>query len=178
VIEPVAPARYRVQFTASAQLRDKLERLQALMRSSVPDGDLAAVIEAAVTEKLERIEARRFADTRSPRKTMATTDTSARTRHVPAAVKRAVYARDGDRCAYVDARGHRCSARAHLEFHHRQPFALGGDHSPGGLSLLCRAHNRYVAEVDFGVEAVARHRRPSNPPTEADGPPASAAIVE
>jgi hypothetical protein len=33
VVEPLAPARYRVQFTASAELRDKLERLQALMRS-------------------------------------------------------------------------------------------------------------------------------------------------
>ena len=41
VVEPLAPGRYKVQFTASAELHDKLERLQALMRSSVPDGDLA-----------------------------------------------------------------------------------------------------------------------------------------
>ena len=54
-------ARYKVQFTASAELKDKLERLRALMRSKVPDGDLAAIIEEAVTEKLERLEARRFA---------------------------------------------------------------------------------------------------------------------
>ncbi len=33
VVQPLAPERYRVQFTASASLRDKLERLQALMRS-------------------------------------------------------------------------------------------------------------------------------------------------
>jgi hypothetical protein len=52
-VEPLAPLRYKVQFTASAELRDKLQRLQALMRASVPDGDLAAVIDAAVTEKLE-----------------------------------------------------------------------------------------------------------------------------
>jgi hypothetical protein len=56
VVEPLAPSRYKVQFTASAQLKDKLERLQALLRSEVPDGDLAAVIEKAVTEKLERLE--------------------------------------------------------------------------------------------------------------------------
>ncbi len=43
VLEPLAPARAKVQFTASAALRDKLERLRALMRSSVPDGDLAEV---------------------------------------------------------------------------------------------------------------------------------------
>jgi len=56
--EPLAPERYKVVFTASRELRDKLERLQALMH-----GDLAAVIEAAVTEKLERLEAKRYAET-------------------------------------------------------------------------------------------------------------------
>ena len=57
-IEPLAPARYKVCFTASAELREKLERLQALMRSPVPDGDLAQLIDIAVSEKLERVEAK------------------------------------------------------------------------------------------------------------------------
>ncbi|HEY8231675.1 MAG TPA: hypothetical protein VIJ10_03330, partial [Vicinamibacteria bacterium] len=64
VVEPLAPSRYKVQFTASAELKDKLERLQALLRSEFPAGDLGAVIEKAVTEKLDRLEARRFAKTR------------------------------------------------------------------------------------------------------------------
>ena len=33
VVEPLSPARYEVQFTASGELHDKLERLAALMRS-------------------------------------------------------------------------------------------------------------------------------------------------
>ncbi|HEY5907841.1 MAG TPA: hypothetical protein VIZ31_07335, partial [Vicinamibacteria bacterium] len=76
LVQPLAPARYKVQFTAGTALRDKLARLQALMRSQVPDGDLAAIIELAVTEKLERIEARRFASARAPRKSLSETDTS------------------------------------------------------------------------------------------------------
>jgi hypothetical protein len=68
VVEPLAPARYQVRFTASAGLREKLERLQALMRSSVPDGDLARLIEIAVTEKLQRVEAKRFGSTTTPRR--------------------------------------------------------------------------------------------------------------
>ena len=68
VVEPLSPARYKIQFTASVELHDKLGRLRALMRSSVPDDDLAAIIDAAVTEKLERLEARRFAKTKAPRK--------------------------------------------------------------------------------------------------------------
>ena len=66
-LKPLAPERYHVQFTASAELHDKLERLQALMRSLVPGGDLATVIEVAVTEKLERLEARRFGKSKAPR---------------------------------------------------------------------------------------------------------------
>jgi hypothetical protein len=66
------------------------------MRHAVPDGDLGAIIEQAVTEKLERLESRRFAKTKTPRKTASTlepTDTRPRSRHVPAVVKRAVYER-------------------------------------------------------------------------------------
>jgi hypothetical protein len=168
VIEPLSPARYRVQFTASAELREKLERLRALMRSSVPDGDLAAVIGAAVTEKLERLEARRFGRTKAPRKTLAETDASPRTREVPAVVKRAVSERDEDRCRYTDAHGNRCSARVRLEYHHRHTFALGGDHSLRNVALLCGLHNRLLAEIDYGHEAVGRHRRSG--PARSQGP--------
>ncbi len=159
VVEPLSPGRYRVQFTASAELRHKLERLEALMRSEVPDGDLAAIIECAVTEKLERLEARRYAHARAPRKGLGDTDTSPISRHIPAAVRRAVRGRDGDRCRYVDEQGRRCSARDRLEFHHRRPFGMGGDHSPENLSLLCPSHNRYLAERDYGHAAISRHRR-------------------
>ena len=64
VVEPLAPARYRIQFTASAALHEKLERLVALM----PGTDLASIVEVAVTEKLERVEAKRFGKTKKPRK--------------------------------------------------------------------------------------------------------------
>ena len=73
VVEPLSPARYKVQFTASAELHDKLERLQALLRSQVPDGDLGAIVDLAVSETLERLEARRFAKTGAPRKTLSDT---------------------------------------------------------------------------------------------------------
>jgi hypothetical protein len=66
-VEPFSPARYKVQFTASAELREKLERLQDLMRSSVLDGDLAKVIDVAVTERLVRLERRRFGRTKAHR---------------------------------------------------------------------------------------------------------------
>jgi hypothetical protein len=162
VVQPLAPARYKVQFTATAEFHDKLERLRALMRGAVPDGDLAAIIEQAVTEKLERLEARRFAKTSTPRKGLPETDTTRSSRHIPAAVRRAVHERDGSRCRYVDAQGRRCPERDRLEFHHRHPFGLGGDRSPQNICLMCHVHNDYLAECDYGSRAMARHRRSVN----------------
>ncbi len=155
-VAPLSPARYKVQFTASEELHSKLERLIALMRSEVPDGDLAAIVERAVTEKLERLEARRFARSQAPRTTVADAETSPDNRHIPAAVRRAVHERDGGRCRFVDERGQRCSEEHRLEFHHRHPFGMGGDHSPGNLSLLCPAHNRHLAEHDYGRGAIGK----------------------
>ena len=163
VVEPLAPARYRVQFTASAELYDKLERLRALMRPSVPNGDLAAIVEQAVTEKLQRLEARHFARTQAPRKTLSESDTFPTTRQIPAAVKRAVHERDGGRCCYEDKQGRRCTARQGLEFHHRHPFGWGGDHSVENISLVCRAHNGALAGVDYGRRAMALRRRSRKP---------------
>jgi 5-methylcytosine-specific restriction endonuclease McrA len=125
----------------------------------VPDGDLAAIIEIAVSEKLERLEARRFGTTKRPRKTISQTNTSPRTRRVPAAVKRAVRDRDEGRCRYVDEQGRRCTAHVGVEYQHRRPFALGGDHSLTNLSLICHGHNRYLAEIDYGREAMATYVR-------------------
>jgi hypothetical protein len=169
VLQPLSPGRYKVQFTAGAALRDKLERLQTLMRSTVPNGELAALIEIAVTEKIERLEARKFGRTKAPRKTLAATDLSRRSRYVPSAVKRAVSERDGYQCRFTDQLGRRCPERARLEFHHRYPYGLGGGPEPRNICLMCRPHNDYLAELDYGKKVVDRHRRSEKSPP--DGRP-------
>jgi hypothetical protein len=73
-------------------------------------------------------------------------------------VRRAVEQRDESRCTYEDRRGRRCTARHDLEYHHRQPFARGGEHSPEVLTLLCKVHNTLLAEQDYGRERMARYR--------------------
>ena len=154
VVQPLAPSRYKIQFTASGEFRDKLERLQALMH-----GDLAAVIEAAVSEKLERVQAKRFAETRTPRKSLEETDTSASSRYMPAAVKRVVRKRDQDRCTFVDKQGRRCTERRGLEFHHDDPYGRRGDRSPLNIRLVCKSHNAYLAERDYGKDVMDQYRR-------------------
>jgi hypothetical protein len=81
-----------------------------------------------------------------------------RGRHIPAAVRRAVFERDGGRCAYLDDRGERCRETARLEFHHHEPFAIGGRHDTENLSLRCAQHNALAAEQDFGRASVIAKR--------------------
>jgi 5-methylcytosine-specific restriction endonuclease McrA len=138
------------------------------MRDRVPDGDLETLIDDAVTEKLERLESKRFGKTGAPRKTVADADPTPASRHIPAPVRRAVHERDEGRCTYQDASGRRCTARDRLEFHHhRRPFGRGGDHSIDNLRLMCRTHNRLLAEREYGKAKMAQHRRPGSQ----DGPP-------
>jgi 5-methylcytosine-specific restriction endonuclease McrA len=155
LVEPTAPGRYKVQFTAGAELCEKLERLQALMRRTVPDADLASIIEQAVSEKLERLEAVRYAKVKQPRAaapaaSAVTTPRKTSARRIPAAIRRAVYARDGGRCRYTDREGRRCTARHDLEFHHRHPFGHGGAHTAANVCLACATHHRMLSESDYG----------------------------
>ncbi|MCC7144169.1 MAG: HNH endonuclease, partial [Candidatus Eisenbacteria bacterium] len=73
-----------------------------------------------------------------------------RSRYIPIAVRRAVWQRDGGRCAFMSRQGHRCGTRAFLQFHHLIPFAQGGAHTVENLALRCGAHNRYEARSSVG----------------------------
>ena len=155
VVEPLAPSRFKVQFTASAEFRDKIGRLSALM----PGLDLASVMEAAVTGKLERLEAKRFGKTKKPRKSLEEADTAPGVRGISAAVRRFVWERDGGQCTYETVDGRRCPAREGVEFHHNEPYGVGGDRSANNIRLLCSTHNGYMADLDYGKDKMDRYRR-------------------
>ena len=159
-LAPLGAGRYRVQFTASAAFCDSLERLKELLIASVPDGDLARILETAVKEAVERREARRFAKAKAPRKTVADVDTAASSsRYLPAPVRRAAHESDEGSCGFVSAGGRRCGSRQRIEFHHVVPWARRGDRSPRNIRLMCRTHNAYLAARDYGEAVMARFRR-------------------
>jgi hypothetical protein len=146
VVAPLAPERFKVQFTIGRDTHDKLRQVQDLLRHAIPDGDPAAIFDRALTLLLADLEKQKFAQTSRPRPAGEPTPGS---RHVPAAVRREVWRRDGGQCAFVGARG-RCAERGFLEFHHVVPFAKGGDTTSVNVQLRCRPHNQYEAEEHFG----------------------------
>ena len=157
-VEPLSEARFRVEFTATAELRDTLERLEAL----IPGSDLASIIDAAVREKLERLEAKRFGKTNRPRKDIEDADTSPGKRGISAPVKRAVWVRDEGQCTYKTRGARRCPERHRLEYHHDDAYGFGGDRGVENIRLVCRAHNLYLAEKDFGREKMNAYRGSSD----------------
>jgi hypothetical protein len=147
VFTPLAPDRYKVQFTVSAKTCEKLRLAQALLRHVIPDGDAGAIFDRALTVLLDDLARKKLAATERPHPSRGTAPGS---RHIPADVKRAVWTRDGGRCAFVSAGGHRCGERGFLEYHHIVPFAAGGEATVGNISLRCRAHNAHEADLFFG----------------------------
>src|SRR5262249_37289726 len=53
-LEPLSAERYRVEFTASAALRAKIEQARELVSHAVPNGDLALLFERALDQLIQR----------------------------------------------------------------------------------------------------------------------------
>ena len=147
VISPLAPERYKVQFTASVVAHASLRRAQDLLRHRIPDGDVSKVFELALAALVEKLEKEKLAATTRPRPSGGVGPGS---RRIPAAVKRAVWKRDGGRCVFIGKGGRPCAETGCLEFHHLVPFGRDGEATMENIQLRCRAHNQYEAFLDFG----------------------------
>ena len=174
-LTPVGPGVSELVALLGEEACAQLEASRELLGHAVPSGDLAEVLERAIALQYEHLRRRRCGAANRPRasasaggattrpRASAIADAaaqrpSANPRHIPAAVRRAVWERDGGRCAFVSADGHRCGERSRLELDHVVPVARGGRAEPGNLRLLCRAHNQHAAEREFGPGHV-RDRR-------------------
>ena len=149
IIKAIGPDQYLLQLTVSRATHDRLRAAQDLLRHQHPDGDVAAIFDRALAVLIKVVERRKWASTNRPRERASGNEWS---RNIPAAVRRAVWKRDGGQCAFVGTDG-RCGSRAFLEFHHVDPFAVGGDATEENIQLRCRPHNVYEAGLFFGVAA-------------------------
>jgi 5-methylcytosine-specific restriction endonuclease McrA len=171
------PALYQVQFTATAEHAELLERAKALLSHRSPKVSLGDVHLQAMRLLVGALEKQRYGSkddadtaperTRTDGREQPTKQSRARGaveaprrrgRYVPATLRRAVFERDEHQCAYLDERGIRCRETERLELHHLEPFARGGGQRLENLSLRCQAHNTLAAEQDFGREHIARRR--------------------
>ena len=161
VVAPVSADQYRITITASREMRDELGRVQDLLRHQIPDGDPGRILARALTLLRQELERKKLGGAETKRKVRPTRPGS---RHVPADVRRAVWKRDGGRCAFVARDGRRCDERGRLEFHHIDPWVLGGEATVRNISLRCRAHNAHEAVAWFGSRDTAGQLVPERVP--------------
>ena len=167
IVTPLSAETFRVQFTASRELRDKLLEAQGLLRHRVPNGDLAAIIEMGLDLLIEKVKKERFGIGRKPRPRPPPEEevlpATVASRHIPDAIKRAVYERDEGCCAFVDERGRRCRSTDGITFEHDEGFARTRSHDIEHIRLYCRAHNQHAADKLYGRAFMERARKGSQP---------------
>lgn len=67
VIAPLSPGRYRLQLTVEKDTHDRLQRVRDLLRREIPDGDVGAIFDRALSLLLAQIEKKKLAATAEPR---------------------------------------------------------------------------------------------------------------
>ena len=162
VLRPCAPDRFNVHFAADRSFKEKLQRLAEILGIESPQRNLATVLERALDEALERRDPQKRLERREKRKAQTEAPTSpakpvkpdGRSRHIPHPLRDRLLARADYQCEYQGPDGVRCEARTRLEVDHQKPFARGGSHRESNLRVLCRPHNAWFAERDFGSEFI------------------------
>jgi hypothetical protein len=175
-VTPLSPDRYKLQVTIGGETLERLRLAKDMLGHALPSGDDAAVLDRALRALLAELARKKFGGVGKSRPRQQPSGKSkgegtqmddpagqrsqagngrAVVGKVPprspsAAVKRAVWLRDLGRCAFVGAGGHRCGERRFVEFHHVDPYALGGEATIDGIQLRCRRHNDYEGRLYFG----------------------------
>jgi 5-methylcytosine-specific restriction endonuclease McrA len=164
-LTPFSEDQWSMRVTVDRAFKEDLEMLRSLLSHKLPQGDLSAVLREAVRCGIEKHGKRRGAvrPQRERKPAAPKPPPPGKRPHVPAAVRRAVWERDGGRCTFTSPDGHRCGSRRRLELDHVQADWLGGPPAIDNLRLRCRVHNALHAEETFGQGHMARFRRKDRP---------------
>jgi len=154
MVEPLTVNDSRIHMTVSTQFLEKLEAARRGQGHVQPGATKEQVIEAALDLLLEK-QASRRAEVRRPQKKPR----PAKADHVTAAVKRAVWARDGGKCRWPVDGGGVCGSTTRLEIDHVVPRGRGGPSTVENCRLACRVHNQYAARQVYGDAHMDRFTR-------------------
>jgi hypothetical protein len=176
VVEPKTAELSRVHVTVPRRLLEKLKTATDALSHSHPNASDAEVLEVGLDLIIARYLKRRGIGAK-PRKTAApsvaptpvpeTTDAPPpapkRSRHVPAAVWRGVWERDGGCCAWPLEGGGVCGSTDRLELDHLEGWALGAETTIEKTRLLCNFHQDVSARQLYGDDVMNTYTRPKTP---------------
>ena len=143
-IEPLTAELVRIHLTADKRLAEKLERAKDALSHARPGAGIAEVLEAGLDLLLER-HAKRRGLVEKPRS--ATRPASPD--HVPAHVKREVWARAQGRCEAPLASGGVCGSTRRLELHHVVEDEIAGTDLVRAVEIVETTARRRVPDRDL-----------------------------
>jgi hypothetical protein len=166
-VEPLTADLRRLHVTVGARLLKKLDAARDGLSHAIPNASMEQVLEAALDSLLEK-QAKARGEVKKPRAVAPAPDPApepAPVHHrraglraaIPAAVRRAVWERDGGRCCWPLDGGGTCGSTHQLELDHVVPWARGGEATVANLRVVCRAHNRAAARAFFGAKVSRRY---------------------
>jgi hypothetical protein len=167
VVEPKTAELSRVHLTVPRRVLDKLAAAKDALSHSHPNASDADVLEVGLDRILQRYAKRRGIGAK-PRKPAAekveassapAAPPAKRSRHVPAAVSRAVWERDRGCCAWPLEGGGVCGSMRKVELDHVDGWALGGETTVEKCRLLCRVHQLEHARRLYGSRIMDRYVR-------------------
>jgi hypothetical protein len=186
-MEPLTADLRRLHVTVSKRFMAKLDAARDALSHSHPGADAEAILEAGLDLLIER-HVRRRGIVPKPRKNAPSPglspagagergdirdippdarergdspdDAGPASRHIPAAVKREVWLRDGGRCQFRLENDEFCGSTHRLQFDHVRPVALGGESTASNIRLACAPHNLLAARRVFGDALMDRYAPP------------------
>jgi hypothetical protein len=134
------------------ELETLIQRAYELDCHAVPDGDRLELTKRAYRALIAAGEKKQRAKTERPRP-----PPTQRTKTIPRASTREMFAEHGEQCCYVDPiSGERCPSRVFIQRNHRDMRVHGGTHESTNLEPVCGPHNRYLAALALGRERIDR----------------------
>jgi hypothetical protein len=156
-IEPLTSDLRRLHMTVSKQFLEKLEAARKGQGHAQPGASAEKVLEAAL-DLLLAAQAKRRGEVKRPQQTPHSSKAPG---HVPAAGKRAVWARDEGKCQFPLDSGGICGSTLRLEIDHVRPLAKGGQSTVANCRLACAFHNQLAARQVYGDDWMDRFTRGS-----------------
>lgn len=159
VNDPLTADLSRLHLTVTRDLLAKVEAARLALSHSRPGATIADVLELGAETALTR-EAKRRALVAKPRAGRpAHQPAGSGSDHIPAAVRREVWRRDGGCCQWKLASGGICGSKMRAQLDHIVPRGKGGQSTIENLRVLCERHNQYAARLEYGDDVMARYRR-------------------
>ena len=163
--EPLTADLRRLHVTVSKRFLEKLDGARDALSHSYPGADVAAILEAGLDLLIERAAKRKGICTKpKAAKPLAPAAGETDSDHIPAAVKREVWIRDGGCCQWSLDGGGICGSTHRLQFDHIVPRARGGKSTVANVRVLCQPCNLLAARQHFGDAWMDRFAREGGRP--------------